>query len=191
MIDLEIGIYDPYECDGNQVLVQEDDTLEDEVLTLYFDYIYDSGGVLKITNKTFFESLDNNNENAYGFSQMADTWVFEDQLIFGFDIPSTGPVKASFQLSPSIRHQDFEHGDNFAFEYFDRRDLTQSGSPIDRRTMATRGQAAAAVRRTRPNPPPVRLGQFVSNFTFRSLFDPFSPCRSENKTGTRGLIAVP
>lgn len=125
---------------GNQVLVQEDDTLEDEVLTLYFDYIYDGGGALKITNKTFFESLDNNNENAYGFSQMADTWVFEDQLVFGFDLSSTGPVQASFQVSPSIRHQDFEHGDNFEFEYFDRRDLTQAGSPIDRRTMATRGQ---------------------------------------------------
>ncbi|MET0534787.1 MAG: TonB-dependent receptor [Steroidobacter sp.] len=125
---------------GNQVLVQEDDTLEDEVLTLYFDYIYDTGGLLKVTNKTFFESLDNVNENAYGFSQMADTWVFEDQLIFSFDIPSSGPVKANLQVSPSIRHQDFEHGDNFAFEYFDRRDLTQQGSPIDRRTMATRGQ---------------------------------------------------
>jgi iron complex outermembrane receptor protein len=125
---------------GNQVLVQEDDTLEDEVLTLYFDYIYDSGGVMKVTNKTFFESLDNNNENIYGFSQFADTWVVEDQLIFTFDVPSTGPVKASFQVSPSIRHQDFEHGDNFAFEYFDRRDLTTAGSPIDRRTMATRGQ---------------------------------------------------
>lgn len=125
---------------GNQVLVQEDDTLEDEVLTLYFDYIYDGGGVMKVTNKTFFESLDNINENAYGFSQMADTWVFEDQLIFSFDIPSSGPVKMNFQVSPSIRHQDFEHGDNFAFEYFDRRDLTQGGSPIDRRTMATCGQ---------------------------------------------------
>ncbi len=125
---------------GNQVLVQEDDTLEDEVLTMYFDYIYDSGGVMKVTNKTFFESLDNNNENIYGFSQFADTWVVEDQLIFTFDLPSSGPVKASFQVSPSIRHQDFEHGDNFAYEYFDRRDLTTPGSPIDRRTMATRGQ---------------------------------------------------
>jgi iron complex outermembrane receptor protein len=122
------------------VLVQEDDTLEDEVLTLYLDYIYDSGGLLKVTNKSFFESLDNVNENAYGFSQMADTWVFEDQMIFAFDVPSTGAVKAAFQVSPSIRHQDFEHGDNFAFEYFDRRDITRPGSPIDRRTMATRGQ---------------------------------------------------
>ncbi|HEY0685945.1 MAG TPA: TonB-dependent receptor [Steroidobacter sp.] len=125
---------------GNQVLVQEDDTLEDEVLTLYFDYIYDGGGIMKVTNKTFFESLDNNNENIYGFSQFADTWVVEDQLIFSFDLPATGPVKAGLQVSPSIRHQDFEHGDNFAYEYFDRRDLTQPGSPVDRRTMATRGQ---------------------------------------------------
>lgn len=125
---------------GNQVLVQEDDTLDDEVLTLYFDYIYDGGGALKITNKSFFESLDNVNENAYGFSQLADTWVFEDQLIFAFDLAASGPVKAGFQVSPSIRHQDFEHGDNFAFEYFDRRDLTQPGTPIDRRTLATRGQ---------------------------------------------------
>ena len=51
-----------------------------------------------------------------------------------------GAVKANFQISPSVRHQDFEHGDNFDNEYFDRRDITQPGSPIDRRTMATRGQ---------------------------------------------------
>ncbi len=126
--------------DGSTVLVQEDDTLESEVLTLYFDYIYEPGSGLKITNKTFFESLDNVNENAYGFSQMADTWVVEDQLVFAYEFKPTDVLEASIQVSPSIRHQDFEHGDNFDFEYFDRRDITQAGSPIDRRGMATRGQ---------------------------------------------------
>ncbi|MBB6095539.1 iron complex outermembrane receptor protein [Povalibacter uvarum] len=126
--------------DGNTVLVQEDDTLESEVLTLYFDYIYESGNGLMVTNKTFFESLDNVNENAYGFSQMADTWVVEDQLVIGYEFSPTDVVEASVQVSPSIRHQDFEHGDNFDNEYFDRRDITLPGSPIDRRTMATRGQ---------------------------------------------------
>jgi iron complex outermembrane recepter protein len=125
---------------GNTVLVQDDDTLEDEVLTLYFDYIYDTGDGLKVTNKTFFESLDNVNENAYGFSQMADTWVVEDQLIFGFEFEPLEVLTAAVQVSPSIRHQNFEHGDNFDFEYFDRRDITLPGSPIDRRGMATRGQ---------------------------------------------------
>jgi iron complex outermembrane receptor protein len=128
---------------GNQVLVQEDDTLEDQVLTLYHDVIYEPSEGMKITNKTFYESLDNVNENAYGFSQMANTWVVEDQLIFAFSLtPKDGPVVANLQVSPSIRHQDYEHGDNFDFEYFDRRDLSAGtiGTPIDRRTMATRGQ---------------------------------------------------
>ncbi len=81
------------------------------------------------------------NENAYGFSQLANTWVFEDQLIFSFvPGPKDDPFSANFQVSPSIRHQNFEHGDNFDFEYFDRRDITLSARPIDRRTMATRGQ---------------------------------------------------
>ncbi len=128
--------------DGSTVLVQEDDTLEDEVLTLYFDLIYEGGG-FNVTNKTFFESLDNVNENAYGFSQFADTWVFENQLIFSFGSPqdASGPFTAHFQMSPSIRHQDFEHGDDFDFEFFDRRDITNPGSPVDRRALATRGQA--------------------------------------------------
>lgn len=126
--------------DGSTVLVQEDDTLEDQVLTLYFDAIFAVSDTLTLTNKTFYESLDNVNENAYGFSQFADTWAFEDQFIVQYELPRTDMLMANFQLSPSIRHQDFEHGDNFAFEYFDRRDITQPGSPIDRRTMATRGQ---------------------------------------------------
>ena len=125
---------------GSKVLVQDDDTLEDQVLTLYFDYIYDGGQGFTVTNKTFYESLDNVNENAYGFSQMAKTWVVEDQLILGYQFQPAGPIEASVQLSPSIRHQNFEHGDNFDFEYFDRRDITRPGSPIDRRTLATRGQ---------------------------------------------------
>ena len=125
---------------GSDVLVQEDDTLEDQVLTLYFDLFYESERGLKITNKTFFESLDNLNENVYGFSQFANTWVAEDQLIFAFGTgDAVGPFTANFQVSPSVRHQDYEHADDFFFEYFDRRDLTTPGSPIDRRALATRG----------------------------------------------------
>lgn len=123
---------------GSQVLVQEDDVLASEVLTLYFDFIHELGGGWTMTNKVFYESLDNINENAYGFSQFADTWVFEDQLIFAWSGDHGDQVKAAYQLGPSIRYQDFEHGDNFDFEYFDRRDITQPGSPVDRRTLSTR-----------------------------------------------------
>ncbi len=127
---------------GKQVLVQKDDELTDKVPTLYFDFIHDFDGGLKLTNKSFYESLKNNNENAYGFSQYADTWVFEDQLILAYAQDFGDAVKSSYQFSPSIRHQDFEHGDNFAYEYFDRRDITKPGSPVDRRTLSTRDGSA-------------------------------------------------
>ena len=122
----------------SQVLVSQEDELTDEVITLYFDYFHDLGNDFTLTNKSFYESLDNNNENAYGFSQFADTWVFEDQLILAWSGEHGSVVKAAYQLSPSIRHQNFEHGDNFAFEYFDRRDITGPNTPIDRRTLSTR-----------------------------------------------------
>ncbi|WP_084615784.1 TonB-dependent receptor [Solimonas flava] len=127
---------------GSQVLVSPDDELTDEVTTLYFDFIHEFGNGLKMTNKSFYESLKNNNENAYGFSQFADTWVFEDQLIFSFahDLGDWG--KAAYQFSPSIRHQDFEHGDNFAYEYFDRRDITKPYTPASYRTLSTRDGSA-------------------------------------------------
>jgi len=124
---------------GSQVLVQQDDTLEDKVVTLYADFIYDLPDVIKVTNKSFFESLDNLNENAYGFSQFAKTYAFEDQLNFEVG-RKFGWLAANLQFGPSIRYQGFEHGDDFDNEYYDRRDITQPGSPIDRRTLATRGQ---------------------------------------------------
>ena len=123
--------------DGNQVLVAPDDTLDNEVFTLYADIVteYESG--LSITNKFFFEEYDNLNENAYGFSQFHETWVAEYQLIFGYDFVA-GPMSAAFQLSPQLRHTDFEHGDDFINEFFDRRDLTGPSTARDRRLLSTR-----------------------------------------------------
>lgn len=126
---------------GSQVLVQQDDELTDKVTTLYFDVIHDFASGLNVHNKSFYEDLDNNNENAYGFSQYAQTWAFEDQLIFAYDTQHTGWLSGSYQFSPSIRYQDFEHGDNFEYEYFDRRDISKPGSPVDRRTLSTRDGA--------------------------------------------------
>ncbi|MET0280553.1 MAG: TonB-dependent receptor [Steroidobacteraceae bacterium] len=129
---------------GSQVLVQEDDVLQDDVVTLYFDMIGEFESGLKVQNKLFFESLENINENAYGFSQYVDTYAFEDQLNFTYGT-EFGSTKANFQFGPSIRYQGFDHGDNFAYEYFDRRDLSLGplgGSPVDRREMSTRGQEA-------------------------------------------------
>ncbi len=121
---------------GNQVLVAPDDTLENTVSTLYLDIIYYADD-WEITNQMFYEGYENLNENAYGFSQFHDSWVFENKLIFATEY-ETNSFLAQFQVSPSIRHTDFLHGDDFTNEYFDRRDLTRQSNALDRRLLATR-----------------------------------------------------
>ena len=121
---------------GSQVLVDPEDLQNAEVITLYFDVIFEETGGWEWRNQIFFEAYDVITEVAYGFSQIHDSWVFEDKLVianrFEWDEGS-----ASVQISPSIRYTDFEHGDDYTNEYFDRPDLTQPGGPRVRRLLST------------------------------------------------------
>ncbi len=124
------------QLDGSDVLVAPDDTLENEAITLYFDIIYTTDSGWEIKNQLFFDSYENLNENAYGFSQFHDSFVIENKLVFSkaFDFDT---LTTSLQLSPSIRYTDFEHGDDFINEFFDRRDLSGPSTALDRRLLAT------------------------------------------------------
>ena len=123
--------------DREQVLVDQEDTLESEDLILYMDLVLDFNERWTLTNKLYYESYDTLNESTYGFSQFADSWVVENQLIIGFS-DQFGGLRLDALLSPSIRHTSFEHGDDYNNEYFDRRDLTKPASALDRRLPATR-----------------------------------------------------
>ena len=120
----------------SSTLIAADDTLENKVATLYFD-VDVALGSWTLTNKLFYESYENLNENAYGFSQFHDASVIEDQLILSgvFDGSS---MTTSVQISPSIRRTEFTHGDDYYNEYFSRRDLTGPSTALDRRLLATR-----------------------------------------------------
>lgn len=122
---------------GDQTLVATDDVLLNTVNTLYFDIFYYTDNGWEIKNQMFYESYDNLNENAYGFSQFHDSSVFENKLVFSTEY-ETNSMIASVQISPSIRHTEFLHGDDFTNEYFDRRDLTGPSTALDRRLLATR-----------------------------------------------------
>jgi iron complex outermembrane receptor protein len=128
------------QLDESNVLVSGPDTLDNQVLTLYLDFMYESDGGLKITNQLFYEQFENLNENAYGFSQAGETWVFEEKLIFSYSA-EFGSMAADLQFSPSIRHTDFDRGQDYINEYFDRRDLSQSAAErdpsLDTRLLAT------------------------------------------------------
>lgn len=123
--------------DGSQVLVAEDDQLVNKDYVAYFDIIHDINDKWSITNKAYYESYDNLNENAYGFAQFHDSYVVEDKIIIKYT-DETDLMKTSFQISPSVRYTDFKHGDDFANEFFDRRDLTGPSTALDRRLLSTR-----------------------------------------------------
>ena len=137
-----LGLVNPgtTHINGNQVLVSPLDELSDDVITLYFDLYADLAGGFKLQNKSFYEYLKNNNLNAYGFSQYADTYAIEDQFIVSNKWSFGDYFDAAFQVSPSIRYSGFEHGDDFSDEYFDRRDITGPSTPVDHRTLSVLGQ---------------------------------------------------
>ncbi|MFK8043758.1 TonB-dependent siderophore receptor [Congregibacter sp.] len=128
------------QLDESNVLVDPNDTLDNQVLSLYLDFEYETDNGLRITNQLFYETIDNINENAYGFSQFGEVDMIEDKLVFAFTT-DIGSMTADLQFSPSIRYTDFLRGQDFINEYFDRRDLSQSNAErdpsLDTRLLAT------------------------------------------------------
>ena len=122
--------------DPKTTLIAAEDRLENQVATLYFDVIIDTDSGWEVKNQLFYESYENVNENAYGFSQFHETYVIEDKLVLAKTYTFDSLV-ASVQLSPSIRYTDFEHGDDYTNEYFGRRDLTGPSTALDARLLAT------------------------------------------------------
>ena len=129
--DIGTAILDP-----KTTLIAAEDRLENQVATLYFDVIIDTDAGWEIKNQLFYESYENLNENAYGFSQFHETYVIEEKLVLAKTYTFDSLV-ASVQLSPSIRYTDFEHGDDYTNEYFGRRDLTGPSTALDARLLAT------------------------------------------------------
>jgi iron complex outermembrane receptor protein len=121
----------------NQVLAAADDVLLNTVETLYFDIFYYTDNGWEIKNQMFYEAYENLNENVYGFAQFHDSSVFENKIVFSTEYESDA-LLAQFQISPSIRHTEFLHGDDYTNEYFNRRDLTGPSTAFDRRLLATR-----------------------------------------------------
>ena len=123
--------------DGSYSLTAPEDILANDVITLYFDAIlYPNDRGWKWTNQLFFEAYENLNENAYGFAQFHDTWVIENKLVAANSWRRSS-ARIAVQVSPSVRYTNFEHGDDFTNEYFDRRDLTRPAGPLDTRLLAT------------------------------------------------------
>jgi len=117
-------------------LTGPNDKLNNTAKTAYLDLIFDAGDGLEIKNQLFYDGYTNLNENAYGFSQFADSYVIEDKIVISKKF-ETSVGKIAFQLSPSIRYTNFFHGDDFTYEYFHRVDLTVGYTPNSTRLLST------------------------------------------------------
>lgn len=117
-------------------LTGEDDVLNNRATTLYADLIWTGPGDLEIKNQLFYDSYENLNENAYGFSQFHDSYVIENKLVVSKSFENTAG-KFAFQLSPSVRYTKFKHGEDFNYEYFHRVDLTVGYTPLSDRLLST------------------------------------------------------
>jgi len=118
------------------VLTGTDDKLNSIVKTGYMDLIWGDIEDLEIKNQLFYDAYSNLNENAYGFSQFADSYVIEDKIVVSKKFKtSLGTI--SLQASPAIRYTNFKHADDFGYEYFGRVDLTEGYTPLSTRLLAT------------------------------------------------------
>ncbi len=112
------------------------DKLNSIVKTGYVDLIWGDPESLEIKNQLFYDAYSNLNENAYGFSQFADSYVIENKLVLTKKFNSDIGV-FQVQASPAIRYTSFEHADDFGYEYFGRVDLTEGYSPLSTRLLST------------------------------------------------------
>ncbi len=119
-----------------KTLTGEDDFLDNIATTLYADLIWDGGNDLEIKNQAFYDGYKNSNENAYGFSQKADSYVIEDKLVLSKKFTNQAGV-FSIQAAPSIRYTKFNHADDFGYEFFGRVDLSQGYTPLSTRLVST------------------------------------------------------
>ena len=119
-----------------KTLTGKDDKLNNKGTALYADLIFEGDDGLEIKNQLFFDSYENLNENAYGFSQFHDSYVVENKIVVAKTFENSAG-KFAFQLSPSIRYTNFEHGDDFNYEYFHRVDLTKGYTPASDRLLST------------------------------------------------------
>lgn len=118
-----------------KTLTGKNDRLDSRATTLYADLVYTGDGPFSIKNQMFYDSYENYNENAYGFSQFHDSWVFENKIVASLDFENKAG-KFAFQVSPSIRYTKFEHGDDYTYEYFNRVDLTAGYNAFSDRLLA-------------------------------------------------------
>ena len=118
---------------GNRVLIGADDYFDTNAHIFYLDLVYDGDSGLELSNKLFIESVDYENQDAYGFTKIGDAYVIENQFIVKKNIDASG-YHGNLFLSPSIRYTNSFYALDFGDEVFDRVDLSRGFNSLSRQT---------------------------------------------------------
>jgi iron complex outermembrane receptor protein len=116
------------------------DTLDNQVLTLYLDFEYDPTTVSEDHQPAVLRDSSTTSTRTPTASPRP---VRPGLSRTSWSSPSrtSAAMVADFQFSPSIRYTDFDRGQDYINEYFDRRDLSQSNAErdpsLDTRLLAT------------------------------------------------------
>ena len=104
-----------------------------ESIAFYFDVVAEFEAGVEIHQKLFIDYADRFILDSYGFSQAHETRLIEERVEVRLKERQLGPFKVDLAVSPSFRYYNTKALQDFAFEYFDRRDISAPPSPLDMR----------------------------------------------------------
>lgn len=119
------------QVDTDECLCSPDDGGGAKSFAFYFDVFAEFETGFEIHQKLFIDYADRHVLVNYGFSQAHETKLLEERVEFRLKGRRLGPLSFDLNISPSLRYYNTKARQDFAFEYFDRRDITEPPSPLD------------------------------------------------------------
>ena len=122
--------------DASDCICNPDDAGEATSSAAYMDVFAELDRVT-IRQKLFIDYADRLIVTGYGFGQTHETLLVEDRVEFAFETWELGEAfTADIVVAPNVRYYDTRGRQDFAFEYFDRRDISKPPTHLDRRSNA-------------------------------------------------------
>lgn len=121
---------------ASQCLCGPDDEGRADSAAAYFDVVAELDRVT-LRHRLFVDAADRLISVSYGFGQTHDTLLVEDRLEVVFEtVELADSLSLDLVVAPAVRIYDTHARQDFAFEFFDRRDISAPPTPLDRRSNA-------------------------------------------------------
>ena len=125
------------QLDPRQVLIDENDQVDSEVNSLYFGLEGFSLLSMDSRMKIYYEKLSSEINSSFGYAEYTDSSSFEAKVFLNKQIILSDEVSSFIQLTPSYRKVKVNYGNDFLYQYFDRRDISVGTTNRDRILLAT------------------------------------------------------